>query len=273
MASLASTIKEYVHWFHFGTFVHEPLKESLLKVFHKVLPRNPKDLYRELDNNHKVTLTMLQRNGVLKQDQMLLIFPKNKQETYSSTFDVTLLAVLIRNCCKLPFPVNGWNDKDPPPSDQSIAANVIRARELRNFFHHADPKEFDEKILDEKWLEGDAVVSALGHNYDSQALKTAPLDSASLPVVHSLILCVQNEQDASKKHASKFEADTKKQLQDEKTSMKDLTDKIENNEKLLKILVDTCKRKENLEQQKLLLYGIHSLFSFKPTQGHTILKM
>ena len=207
MASLAPTIKKYEHWFHYGTFVHEPLKASLLNVFHNVsgdtsyngLPSNPKDLYREFDQKHKVTLMKLQQKGVLKQDQMLLIFPKNKKETYSDSFDVTLLAVLIRNCCKLPSPVNGWDDKDPPLLDQSIAANVIRARELRNLFHHTDPKDFDKQIFDKKWLEGDTVVSALGYNYNSKALKTATLDPTKLSVVLSLVQFLQIEHDASKK--------------------------------------------------------------------------
>ena len=44
MASLSTTIKKYEHWFHYGTFVHEPLKASLLDVFHNVsgLPRDAK---------------------------------------------------------------------------------------------------------------------------------------------------------------------------------------------------------------------------------------
>ena len=207
MASLASTIKTYEHWFHYGTFVHEPLKASLLNVFHNVsgdtsyngLPSNPKDLYKELDQNHKATLTKLQRNGVLKQDQMLLIFPKNKQETYSDKFDVTLLVVLIINCCNIPPPVNGWKDKHPPISDISTGANVIRARELRNFFHHTDPKDFDEQTLDKKWLEGDTVVSALGYSYNSKDLKTATLDPTKLSVVLSLVQYLQINQDTSKK--------------------------------------------------------------------------
>ena len=197
----------YEHWFHYGTFVHEPLKTSLLNVFHNVsgdtlykgLPSNPTDLYRELDKNHRGTLRKLQRNGILKQDQMLLIFPNNKQETYSEKFDVTLLVVLIINCCNLPPPVNGWKDKDPPISDISIGANVIRARELRNFFHHTDPKDFDKQMLDKKWLEGDRVVSALGCIYNSEALKTATLDPTKLSVVLSLLQFLQIEQDASKK--------------------------------------------------------------------------
>ena len=185
MAPLASTIIKYEHWFHYGMFVHEPLKTSLLNLFHNVsedtsyngLPSNPKDLYRELNQNHKVTLMSLQQKGVLKQDQMLLIFPKNKQETYSDKFDVTLLVLLIINCCNLPPPVNGWKDKHPPISDISIGANVIRARELRIFFHHTDPKDFDKLMLDKKWLEGDTVVSALGYKYNSKSSKISNLRS------------------------------------------------------------------------------------------------
>ena len=211
MAPLASTIKKYEHWFHYGTFIHEPLKTSLLNLFHNVsgdtsyngLPSNPKDLYRELDQNHKGTLMKLQQKGVLKQDQMLLIFPNHRKETFSDKFDVTLLVVLIINCCNLPLPVNGWKDKHPPISDISVGANVIRARELRIFFHHTDPMDFDKQILEKKWLEGDTVVSALGYNYNSKALKTASLDPTKMSVVLSLVQFLQIEQDASKKQIDK----------------------------------------------------------------------
>ena len=195
VTSLASIMKTYEHWLHYGTFVHEPLKGSLIGVLHNVsgdtsydgLPTNPANLYTEFDKKHRVKLNKLLEKGILKKDQMQLIFPPGKQETYSNKFDVTLLVVLIINCCNLPPPVKGWKDKNPPLSHQSKAANVIRARELRNFFHHTEPKDFDKKTFDAKWLEGDEVVNKLSYKYDSQALKTASLDPTRLSVVHSLL--------------------------------------------------------------------------------------
>ena len=122
VTSLASIIKTYEHWLHYGTFVHEPLKESLLGVLHNLsgdtsydgLPTNPAELYKEFDKNHRVTFNKLLGKGVLNKDQINLIFLPNKQETFSNNFDVTLLVVLIINCCHLHPPINGWKDKNPP---------------------------------------------------------------------------------------------------------------------------------------------------------------
>ena len=277
--SLASIIKTYEHWLHYGTFVHEPLKESLLGVLHNFsgdisydgLPTNPADLYKEFDKNHRITLNKLLQKGTLKKDQMQLIFPPNKQETYSNNFDVTLLVVLIINCCNLQPPVKGWKDKNPPLSDQSKAANVIRARELRNFFHHTDPKDFDKQTFDAKWLEGDEVVNSLTYKYDSQALKTASLDPTKLSVVHSLLQFLQIKQDAIQKQIESNDEDMKSSFVDIKKKTdsntedtkknsenhlkqttrleKDLKDQLEHIKRLEKELADACTQIETLKEQ------------------------
>ena len=247
VTSLSSIITTYEPWLHYGTFVHEPLKESLLGVLHNLsgdtsydgFPTNPKDLYREFDKNHRVTLNKLLGKGILKKDHMQLIFPPNKQETYSNKFDVTLLAVLIINCCNLPPPVNGWKDKNPPSSDQSKAANVIRARELRNFFHHTEPKDFDKKTFDAKWLEGDEVVNRLSYKYDSQALKTASLDPTKLSVVHSLLQFLQINQNAIQKQID--------------SNAEDMKSRLEHNKRLEKELTDACMQMETLKEQMFCL--------------------
>ena len=274
VTSLSSIIKTYEHWLHYGTFVQEPLKESLLGVFHNLpgdtsydgLPTNPKDLYREFDKNHRDTLNKLLRKGILKKDHMQLIFPPNKQETYSNKFDVTLLVVLIINRCNLPPPVNsllhinGWKDKNPPPSDQSKSSNVIRARELRNFFHHTEPKDFDKKTFDAKWLEGDEVVNRLSYKYDSQALKTASLDPTKLSVVHSLLQFLQINQNAIQKQIDSNAEDMKSRLE------KDLKDQLEYNKRIEKELVDACMQMETLKEEMFCLQneqlGIYFLFMF-----------
>ena len=261
VTSLASIIKTYEHWLHYGTFVHEPLKGSLLGILHNAsgdisydgLPTDPANLYTEFDKKHRVKLNKLLQNGILKKDQMQLIFPPGKQETYSNKFDVTLLVVLIINCCNLPPPVNGWKDKNPPLSDQSKAANVIRARELRNFFHHTEPKDFDEKTFDAKWLEGDEVVNKLSYKYDSQALKTASLDPTRLSVVHSLLQFLQIKQCAIQKQIDSNTEDIKKnnenQLQQASRLETDLKDQLEHNKKIEKELVDACMQMETLKEQ------------------------
>ena len=151
LLSLANIIKTYENWLHFGTFVHEPLKESLRNVLHNTsfdssyqgLPIDPVALYQELDKKHRPTLNKLLQKGVLQNDQMLLIFLTNCKETHSDKFDVTLTVVLIINCTTMRPPATGWRNKHPPIGDQSKSANVIRARELRNTFHYKEPKDFN----------------------------------------------------------------------------------------------------------------------------------
>ena len=246
LLSLPTVIKTYENWLHYGTFIHGPLKESLRDVLHNVsndatyqgLPIRPADLYRELDQNHKATLRKLLQIGVLKQDQMLLIFPPNSKETHSDKFDVTLLAILIINCTTLTPPTTGWRDKHPPVADQSKAANVIRARELRNLFHHIDPEDFDRKTFDNKWMEGEGFVNGLGCNrYDTQALKTTSLDPTKLSVVHSLLQFLQIEQNKLKKQIDlingeeiKLNVDgNKKNIEDNRKNAEDNKKNIEEN--------------------------------------------
>ena len=202
------------------------------------LPIRPADLYRELDQNHKPTLRKLLQIGVLKQDQMLLIFPPNSKETHSDKFDVTLLAILIINCTTLAPPSTGWRNKNPPAADQSKAANVIRARELRNLFHHIDPEDFDRKTFDNKWMEGEGVVNGLGcHRYDTQALKTTSLDPTKLSVVHSLLQFLQIEQNKLKKQIDLIKAeeinlnveDNKKNIEDNRKNVEDNRRNVEQN--------------------------------------------
>ena len=221
--SFATILKDYENWLRYGTFVHEPLKSSLRDVLHNTsgdasytgLPSNPSDLYHEFDINHRETLNKLLQKRVINYDQMMLLLPINNQETNSEKFDVTLLVVIIINFTNIPPPRNGWKDKNPPIHDQSKAANVIRARELRNFFHHTEPKDLDKQTLDVKWKEGDSIISALGYSYDSNTLKTASLDPTRLSVVHSLVQFLQIEQNALKKKFDSINAEDIKSSVDE----------------------------------------------------------
>ena len=131
-------------------------------------------------------INKLKKKRILKQDQIDLIFPKDKK-TDSSKFDITLICILIRNCCdRLPPPVNGWDDKNPPAHDTSIAANVVRAREWRNYVHHTEPKDIDQQIFDDKWMKGTTIIHDLNYCYDTRQLKTISLDPKHQIVLDSL---------------------------------------------------------------------------------------
>ena len=193
--SVADTIKEVEFWLRLATFLHEPLKYSLLRILNNTandpsydgLPQDPHQLFKELQNNHGNKINQLKRKKILKQDQIDLIFPPNDNKTDSSKFDITLICIIIRNCCnRLPPPLNGWDDKNPPVHDKSIAANVIRAREWRNYVHHTEPKDIDQQTFDNKWLDGTQIINHLGYHYDANGLKTISLDPKHELVLKSL---------------------------------------------------------------------------------------
>ena len=190
----------YENWLHYGLFVHEPLTTSVRNVLHNIsndpsyvgLPVDPVELYNELYHNHKPTLKKLQHKGILKRDQMMLLFP-DSERTYSENMQIPLLVVLIRNCTNLRPPKNGrWDNIYS--LDQSKAANVVRARKLDTMFRYGEPKTIDKYTLDAKWKEGDEVVTALGYTYDSQPIKNASLDQTTLSVVIPQVRNLQIEQ-------------------------------------------------------------------------------
>lgn len=177
--TIATLVKEIHLWLRLATFLHEPLKLFLLYILHNLasdpsyigLPQNPQQLYQELPTKHHKKIQKLVNKKVLQRDQLELILPKNGNSTDSDKFDVTLICILIRNFTKLPAPQNGWDDKNPPPNDTSIAALVIRAREWRNFLHHNEPKD---------------IKNNLGFTYHTNKLKTISLDPQHETVLKSI---------------------------------------------------------------------------------------
>ena len=126
------------------------------------------------------------------------LIPPNSTATDSSEFDITLICILIRNCTTLPPPVNGWDDKNPPPHDQSLAAFVIRAREWRNFVQHTEPKNITQAIFQQKWAEGANIIQNLGFQYDTNNLQTISLDPQHKTVLKPLFDYLNNQQNLLK---------------------------------------------------------------------------
>ena len=110
------------------------LREAVLDVFHEQVPRDPKELFAYFYSRRK-EIKKLQRRCILKDDQIQLILP-SYGETHSSKFDITLIVVLIINFTDLKPPGNGWR-REPPIDESSIAAFVLRARQLKNKIAHS----------------------------------------------------------------------------------------------------------------------------------------
>lgn len=73
------------------------------------------------------TLNNLLRRRVLNQSQWEKLFPPGGATPESSTFDITLLFLLLTNICGLYPPSSGWHAK-PAPNDTSFEANLARIK-------------------------------------------------------------------------------------------------------------------------------------------------
>ena len=97
----------------------------------------------------------------------------------SKTFDVSLLAFLLRELCGLPQPVTGW-DKDPSPTDQTESAHLLRVRTGRNKIQHS-PLEWDVTSFNVLWDEISESLIGLGCTKDElKEVRKCPIDTGNV---------------------------------------------------------------------------------------------
>ena len=182
MASISSIISKSEYWCRLAIKCDHHIGKALLNILHNSyndstyqgLPDEPSKLYTELKKHEKI-LKDLRKRKVIFDEQWELLFPADKK-TNSSKFDVTVTVVLIRNCTTLPSPSGGW--KYPLPSDKSIGANCIRARDdVRNFlYHYPCISNMKEPEFIGKWNESDNILIGLQYTISTLELKTKSLD-------------------------------------------------------------------------------------------------
>uniref|UniRef100_A0A7M5UDG3 DZIP3-like HEPN domain-containing protein n=3 Tax=Clytia hemisphaerica TaxID=252671 RepID=A0A7M5UDG3_9CNID len=213
--SINQVIQEVQHWLRLAVFEHGPLKESLLYVFHNKgndssyigLPSNPTDLYNELSTKHRRKIADLVKKGVLKKDQHELLLPTDgSNKTFSDKFDITLIVLAIRSFTSLPPPKGGWN-MTPAPTDITLNANTIRARDWRNFLNHTNPEDVDLALFNQKWNEGVQIVQQIGYAPpDLNTLRTISLDPKHDLVLRSLHSLINNVVLSQQKNQSDIKA-------------------------------------------------------------------
>ena len=113
---------------------------------------------------------------MLGQAEVDTLLPPGTNKTDSSTFDVTLIIVLIMNFTTLPPPNKGWR-RNPDITDVSTAAFILRARKWRNvLIHGTEPESLGKADFDRIWLEGENITKGLGlTTVDMNALKNTIL--------------------------------------------------------------------------------------------------
>ena len=121
----------------------------------------PLNLAADLRANYP-QLNKLLRKKVLHKPQWNKLFPSGGAAPDSSTFDITLLFLLLTNICILSPPLSGWHTK-PPPSDTSHEANLARIKFYRNeLYGHVSSTGIDTLTFLTLWQEISVVLVSLG---------------------------------------------------------------------------------------------------------------
>jgi len=163
----------YLFWTKVQLALELHVKEALLYLLHNRgndplyngLPEDHGQLYLHLQNWwNNLPLNDQKRLDVkiLNQNQKDHLFPSSRQQVDSSTWDVTLIVVIIRNCIPALKPFNGWDNFHV--GDQSKGANVIRARDVRNKLKHGSLNDIDtQQKFDDVWGELTKILNELGY--------------------------------------------------------------------------------------------------------------
>ncbi|XP_046848906.1 uncharacterized protein LOC124442449 isoform X2 [Xenia sp. Carnegie-2017] len=126
------------------------------------------------DAVNKNTLKSL-KYKVISRKQWDLLYPPTGSPNIEN-FDISLLTVLLRNICGLTAPCSGW-DNLPPPSDNSVSANVARIKFYRNkVYGHITTTSLDDNEFELLWQEISKALVGLGiQQTEVDEMKEAPL--------------------------------------------------------------------------------------------------
>ena len=108
-------------------------------------------------------LKKLKDKSILHPTQWLLLFPSPPALADSSKFDITLLALLLRNCCGLPPPTKGWNEL-PPATDLAAQDDICRIKCYRNTIGHASRALLTDVEFTNMWTNIRDAFARLGGN-------------------------------------------------------------------------------------------------------------
>ena len=121
----------------------------------------PANLAADLNANYSALNNLFLRR-VLNGHQWDKLFPPGGAMPDSSTFDITLLFLLLTNICGLFPPPTGWHT-EPAPSDNSHEANLARVKYFRNVLYgHVTSTGVDTHSFSVLWQEISPVLVTLG---------------------------------------------------------------------------------------------------------------
>ncbi|KAL3862140.1 hypothetical protein ACJMK2_008130 [Sinanodonta woodiana] len=120
---------ENITFFRLASILIDVGTNVLRNVLHT---EHPEKTFTQALLNNQAHLTSLHRKKILNDQQKNMLFPVSGAAD-SSTFDISLLFILLRNICpnKVPKPPSGWKGL-PANNDFSVGADILRLKEIRN---------------------------------------------------------------------------------------------------------------------------------------------
>ena len=187
--------------------------ELLMGIGTKVMRKTFEDLnhpksMEDILKSNKTLLKNLPRR-VLTEKMQNTLFPTQTSYGRIEDFDITLLSVLFRNICGLQAPIvdytsnrRSW-DEDPPYTDHSTEADLVRLKLLRNtVYGHAKDTTMSSTEFSNTWRAITEVLERLDpsttNKNDIDNLFSAPLTELEVSYQNDLEVWYLHEQEVMK---------------------------------------------------------------------------
>ncbi|XP_068731769.1 uncharacterized protein [Montipora capricornis] len=175
--------------------------QALRDTFDAIHP--PATLHRILSAAYP-TLQGLKKKKIINPTQWGMLYPATPSSVTSSSFDITLLMVLLRNICGLspPASTGSW-DTLPPSGDNSPEANIAKIKYYRNnVCGHASQASVDDATFNVLWQDISKALLALGSaaNFATKIsqLKTECMDPVVEEHYRELLKLWKDDDDSTK---------------------------------------------------------------------------
>ena len=124
----------------------------------------------------KPIIQSLSKKRIVNPMQWSTLYPATPSSVSSTSFDITLTVVLLRNICKLSPPLTGW-DKLPSPGDTSREADIARVKYFRNtIYGHAEQASVDDVTFNQYWQDIRDTLVRLGGKQYGVAIDTLKIE-------------------------------------------------------------------------------------------------
>ena len=160
--SVAST-KETTNYSRLCRLLVDICSQALRDTFDGI--HAPANLHKVLASHsvHKTLQALFKgKKRILNPAQWCKLYPAIASSVSSTTFDITLLMVLLRNICNLKPPVTGWGNL-PSEADKSLEADIVRIKYFRNTVYAlAAQASVNDATFNVHWQKIRAVLVRLG---------------------------------------------------------------------------------------------------------------